>query len=400
MKNNSEKTTEGTEQQDWLRIQQQYWEAWSSLTQQILDNSTDNLEKLSNTASWSDTLEQYWQTIMPELPFNKQDIFKKFIEQGQNYFQTNEQFLKTLHNLSGIDINSSDWKQLWDHSFEELKSNFNQFVSKEHLRFLEPPINTWWRTLSSLSLLPGDFLKNFKSDIFQQPNNTLTDTIESLLSISHHSYLREWQTQVQESIRLLLQYQQSQQEYSAFFNKVGSRAIDLLRDKITMLVKEGNTVENLRDIYRLWIDCAEQAYTEFVATEDFNQINANQLNALMEWKQHERKVIDELLGALNIPTRKELDALYLRIHQMRKEIKALQMEQTGYTMEDLKYEINALRAELEVLKTTTQKPRSTAQKTPAKQSTAKKIVNPPATDKTEDTPKATKSRKTKPNLGE
>jgi len=287
MKNNSEKTTESTEQQDWLRIQQQYWEAWSSLTQQILDNSTDNLEKLSNTASWSDTLEQYWQTIMPELPFNKQDIFKKFIEQGQSYFQTNEQFLKTLHNLSGIDINSSDWKQLWDHSFEDLKNNFNQFVSKEHLRFLDPPINTWWRTLSSLSLLPGDFFKNFKSDIFQQPSNTLTDTIESLLSVSHHSYLREWQTQVQESVRLLLQYQQSQQEYTAFFNKVGSRAIDLLRDKITALVKEGNTVENLRDIYRLWIDCAEQAYTEFVATDDFNQINANQLNALMEWKQHE-----------------------------------------------------------------------------------------------------------------
>lgn len=391
MENNSEDTTEG---QDWSQVQQKYWEAWAGLTQQILDNSSDELEKLSQAASWGDTLEQYWQTIMPTLSFDKQGIFKKFIEQGQNYFHTNEQFLKTLHNLSNIDTTSADWQQLWKHSFEELKTNFNHFVSKEHLRFLEPPINTWWRTLSSLSLLPGDFFKNFKSDVFQQPTNTLTDTIESLLSVSHAGYLREWQAQIKESVHLLLQYQQSQQEYTDFFNKVGSRAIELLGDKMVSLLNKGETVEHLRDVYRLWIDCAEQAYTEFVATDEFNKINANQINTLMAWKQHERKVIDELLGALNIPTRQELDALYLRLHQMRKEIKALQMEQTNYTVENLKYEINALRAELEVVKTLTQKP---VRKTTAKKTVAQKTEKSTVTKKSENTPK---SPKTKSNSGE
>lgn len=402
MKNNSENTIEGTEQ-EWLRIQQQYWEAWSSLTQQVLETSSENVEQLSRMSSWGDTLEQYWQTIMPALSFDKQDIFKKFIEQGQSYFHTNEQFLKTLQNLSGLDTTSANWQQLWEHSFEELKNNFSNFISKEHLRFLEPPINTWWRTFSSLSLLPGDFLKNFKPEIFQQPTNTLTDTIESLLSVSHPGYLREWQAQMQESIRLLGQYQQSQQEYTLFFNKVGTRAIELLRDKTALLMKKGETIQHLREIYRLWIECAEQAYTECVATDEFNKINANQLNALMAWKQHERKVVDELLGALNIPTRQELDTLYSRLHQMRKEIKALQMEQTDYTMEDLKCEINALRAELEVLKVAAQKPAPTTtapRKTTAKKTVTKKTTDAPVGDEVENPPKPQKSPKTKPDSGE
>jgi class III poly(R)-hydroxyalkanoic acid synthase PhaE subunit len=93
---------------------------------------------------------------------------------------------------------------------------------------------------------------------------------------------------------------------------------------MTEKVKAGESFDGLRAIYNLWIDCGEEAYAELVATADFPQLQAEMVNALMRMKQHEQLMIEEIMTALNIPTRREMDTTHKRVYDLQRQVCLLQ----------------------------------------------------------------------------
>jgi polyhydroxyalkanoate synthesis regulator phasin len=69
-------------------------------------------------------------------------------------------------------------------------------------------------------------------------------------------------------------------------------------------------------------------------------------NAMMAVKRQEQKIVDEMLGALNMPTRRELDTSHRRLHQLHRQVWQLQktLEDAG-TME-LREEVAALQRQV------------------------------------------------------
>jgi polyhydroxyalkanoate synthase subunit PhaE len=57
----------------------------------------------------------------------------------------------------------------------------------------------------------------------------------------------------------------------------------------------------------LLVDCGEEAYAEFTYTKEFSDLYGRLTNALMAVKHHGRNVVDEILGALNMPTRRGMN---------------------------------------------------------------------------------------------
>jgi hypothetical protein len=74
----------------------------------------------------------------------------------------------------------------------------------------------------------------------------------------------------------------------------------------------------------LWIDCGEEAYAEVVATPDFPHLQAQMVNALMRLKRHEQVMMDEVMTALNMPTRREMDTTHKRVHELKQQLRTLQ----------------------------------------------------------------------------
>ncbi len=96
-------------------------------------------------------------------------------------------------------------------------------------------------------------------------------------------------------------------------------------------------VDSARGLYDLWVGCCEEVYAEQVMTPEYARIHGRLVNALMALKQRLSIMVDETLGALNMPTRSEVRTLQDRLQETRRENKALRRD-----LEELKARIDTL----------------------------------------------------------
>ncbi len=340
---------------DWLKLQQ-YWDSYLNMTHQAVQDTAKIAE---NASPWVNTLDVYWKTLSPLVQPQAKDVLDKFVTQGQQFFHFATTFLKVFHQAP----HDAD-PQLWQQYFDELKQTLAEFTNTQHrnLNFWGFPLANWQHAVSNLSPLPDDFFQNLKPNNFSQE---LHENVQRWLSIPGIGYTREWQDQLQESTRLWMVYQKAHQEYHNILSRVGTRTIDLMQEKAVNLQQQKKKIENLRQLYDLWIDCGEIAYAEIVNTDEYAEINARLVNTLMAWKRHERCMIDKLLGSMNMPTRKELDSLHLRLQQLRRETQILKAKQHEERINNLQDNINQLRAEVALLKNTPKKATRRPRKTPS-----------------------------------
>ncbi len=344
-------------------VSQKYWETWLSLLKQSIQHAMSQQQGVKpekmvdkthfSGSRWAEALELWWQALLPQIAPGQQDVFRKFIEQGKSYFTLNSECLLAFQQLQHLDPKSSEWQNTWEKGFATLQERFLHLrqESNDSIGFWDLPLDNWQRTLSSLSVLPSDFLEQIKADILTyERGSDVANPVESLLSVPSVGYTREWQEQLQEGIRLWLVYQKHQQNYNAQFSKIGTRTLELLYQNFKQLAEQQKIVEDLRGLYDLWVDCGEVAYAELTYTEEFAEVHGQLINSLMAWKQHERKLVDGLLGALNMPTRRDLETVTQRLHQLRRENKQLIAEQTFFNPQVLIQEVADLKSEVNLLK--------------------------------------------------
>jgi polyhydroxyalkanoate synthase subunit PhaE len=335
----------------WLQLQQQYWEMWQTLARQLLDSPPADANP--SKSPWSEMLELYWQTLSPSLTPEIRTIVRKFIDQSKNFSQFNNALLEAVQKTADSTDSdlSSPWLNAWGANFNDIYNNFSKFLTETDgsLNVWQLLQSNWWRMMM--------FSASFShSPSFTIPSGGMQENLEKLLSMPTLGYTRTWQAKWQDGIKHWQAFQTAQQDYSGILNQISLRSIELLREKTRIFTKESDAhaapemPKTMRAIYDLWVECGEEAYAEFVRTEEYAQINANLINTLMACKHYEQEMTDSLLNALNMPTRKELDTFSLRMQQMRRELKILQAKQVTGEIDILTSQINVLRAEMDTLK--------------------------------------------------
>lgn len=301
---------------DWLESQQQYLDAWKSFSQ-FIPKSKDGRTK----NPWADAMDYWWRAVSPSAPQGSEEFITKMMEQGKVYYLLSEQFIKLLKGINELNKTSKDWQALLNARFEEMKALFatTQSSTKDAMHGMLGawqllPMDTLQRTFSSVSLTPGDFLEDLKP-------GGLQNVTEKFLSIPGVGYTRESQEQTLKGIRLWSEYQKTYQEYSNAICKIGVEALECMRTRILKMDEEGKQLNSLREVYDLWVDCNEEAYAAFAYNEEFSQLYGRLTNALMALKKHERNIIDETLGALNMPTRRGINTMQKRQQDLQRECK-------------------------------------------------------------------------------
>lgn len=121
-------------------------------------------------------------------------------------------------------------------------------------------------------------------------------------------------------------YQRALHEYSQFFSGIGSESVERLRETFRRKAVNGEVTDSARTLYDTWVRTCEAVYGEHVMTPDFAGVNGQLVNAAMAVKHHVGMMVDEKLGSLNLPTRRELRTLQSRIQENRRENKRLRSE--------------------------------------------------------------------------
>ncbi|MEE8634922.1 MAG: class III poly(R)-hydroxyalkanoic acid synthase subunit PhaE [Acidiferrobacterales bacterium] len=313
---------------DWMDLQRKYWDAWSALGAQTPGSVAP--EKAINP--WADALEQWWKAAAPGTSTEVENFYTRLVEQGKTFFRLSEGLSEALRRATPDGQPLSEWQGEMEQAFTGLKEAFSGSGTDAHnmmrqlMAFWELPLDTWQRTMSSMSAVPSDFLQSLRSEELERIKPVLEGGIDRFLSIPGVGYTREWQEQLQARGRLWLDYQKANQDYLAGYAKIGTRSVGRLEQKLKQLLKDGKELTTLRELYDLWVDCCEDVYGEYIATDEYADLRARLVNSLMALKHHGSTMVDAVLGAMNMPTQREVSTLQCRLQETRRDSKALRAE--------------------------------------------------------------------------
>lgn len=173
-----------------------------------------------------------------------------------------------------------------------------------------PPLDYWGRLAGHGKQPPPD-------------QASLMSQLEALLRMPGLGYTRERQEFFQELSRLWLRYERAYGEYAAYCAETARRSVERLRERLTGEFANGGGPTSIRALYDTWAACSEEVYAERVATDDYMRLHGRMVNALMAYRGHASRLLDEWAKAADMPTREEVDALHRKLEDMRRELREL-----------------------------------------------------------------------------
>ncbi len=350
---------------DWLDTQRQFIETWQNFYK--LAQTTGAVTDFQNQSSVADTSNYWWKLVSGSLTQDGVDLVNKMQEQGKLFYFISEQLTNILNSFNQANKLTSEWQSAVTSTFDQIKQMFsdaqndsNHIVHQMLGSWQLLPLDTLQRTMSTSSFMPGDIFQGIKSEDME----AVTD---KFLSMPGVGYTRESQEKIQHGIKLWNDYQKVSQEYNNEIYKIAIVALDDMKERIFKMAQEGKQINSIRQIYDIWVDCNEDAYASFSMSPEFSDIYGRMTNSLMAVKHHGRNIVDEILGAMSMPTRRGMNTLQKRQQEMRREHK-----QTIKRVEVLEKELSDNRQkQSRIVKTITDEPKISASK-PARNSVAKK----------------------------
>jgi class III poly(R)-hydroxyalkanoic acid synthase PhaE subunit len=313
----------------WLDAQKHYMDAWMQMSQPGKSwPGAQTPFAWGGPGAWTDPMQQWTRLMTQALPPGSQDASTRLFDLGKSFLSMGETIWRLLQQGKDFTGQEIDWLEAMKNAFSTACGGTG-LVGQDtdpwsgFATFWGLPMNTWKRFACSFSPLPGALEKSLRPEGAAVPSD-MTRAIRQMLSMPPVGYTREWQEQAQEWAQLYLEYAKAMQEFAQLLGKVSQRAAELFSQKLAGLLKEGKSLEGLRAAYNLWIDCGEEAYAEVMGTPDFPHLQAQMVNALMRLKHHEQTMMDEVMTALNMPTRRELDTTHQRVHGLQQQLGAMQ----------------------------------------------------------------------------
>jgi poly[(R)-3-hydroxyalkanoate] polymerase subunit PhaE len=342
----------------WADVQRRSWDAWSSVARTALTAapaSGAGESKVDPWRLWRESLSQWQAAFGPQSARSVQELYGRLMEQGFSYLRVSEELFKAFQNVEAAYKAGADWMTAVNRSFEQAKDAFSKACADSTgaaqgcMALLGLPMDTWRRVVSSLSLFPGDFLQLLKQEDVRHVADALRLRFEQFLSIPALGYTRESQEQVQEGMRYWVEYEEALRKYTTVFAKVGVRALDLFQRKFLEAASSEQRPDTVRALYDQWVDCAEKAYAEVVSTGEYEELSAAVINSSMALKRHGQLMVDEMLSAMNMPSRRELNTAHERIHRLNREVMALQEQARKTGAADLSKAVEKIEQTVESL---------------------------------------------------
>jgi len=319
---------------DWQEAQRRYLEAIAAFGK---SSGADPLNP------WAGALDYWWKSVAPAVADSEKAMFGNLVNQSKTFLGLADQFGKMM--AAAAQGKDGDWKTILDQHLEMMKAGMSGKpgapAGQPLAAFWQLPLDTWERTLSSLSAMPGDMFKGFK-------DGSPPPAADRFPSIPGIGYTKEMQDQFQRGAQLWAEYQKHLSEYQALLSAAGVRAVDILRERVAKLGAEGGKIRSLREIYDLWVDCNEDAYAELVYSNEYAEKYGRMVNALMAFKRHAQMLVDEGLATLNMPTQRGMDTMQKRQSEMRRDLRAAEQRQKADSdaIEKLRRELEALKRDM------------------------------------------------------
>lgn len=308
--------------------------------------------------NWMGALNSTYDTFSKNIPgaVNK-DAFKNFFEGSQSYLKMQEFWQPAFEAFKNGQFNAETLKKFyspeayknvteqlfnsWFHT-ANMKDVFDASIKKIHEFFttqnnLGKEYTAAFKNIANEypQLISGDFAK--LTDMYKNANNVFSKSFEPVLKLAGAG---KEKVAIEENIALLdkiaeFSVKQAQLQYHLYTttqNAVETTSKKAF-EKFEKLSPEAAKAESFNEFYNEWIKTNEDLFTALFASEDFSKLKGEMLNISMDVKSHFEKQFENVFGVYPVVFRSEADELYKTIHDLKKQVKALEARLGGGSVE-------------------------------------------------------------------
>lgn len=301
-------TAASTEQnKDWFGTQQQYWDAWFDQQRKFFGGQGQTAPS-GMQGPWADFFKEWQDTVFSGGKAANTEAFGQyFAKAGEQYLNMMQQFYQATGQAKPLDQMTKEWTDTLQKFFSgAFQANSQPFdVSGAYQSFMDSAAKM------GQGLAPG----------FQSGKNPFSnfDPLGSFTSMPGLGYTREKQDELNRLYHQWVEYQQKSRAYDAAMSKVGLDAVRKFQEFLANPPEGQEPLKSLKEIYTKWVDVCEDIYAKYAMSDEYIALYGETVNALMAFKKQQNKLTDDMLGQLNMPTRKEIDSLHERMHALRRE---------------------------------------------------------------------------------
>ena len=335
--------TEQAEQmlKTWTAAQKIVWDSWQDLagrtvggTQKPQDFTLNPMEWFqSSMATWTDPsgvardagrqvfgsqhammrnlemLTKAWQMIAPKLDAGE-DWRSALSSFSTDWF---EQLGGAPGSLSDM---AEDTKALW------------QSYAKEWAPLLQPWLSsaiqaTGTGHLGEMMLGGSEGISRF---LMMEQDEFPAAPFGGLAEIPSVGLAREHQAKILRAFDAYVDMRKVMLEFNKLTVGALNQAMESLMETLIEKGKQGEKIESVRELNRLWLDTADDVFTKMYASEEYLKAQHQLSKTGMTYKIRQQDVVEMVLKGMNLPTRSELDDAYKTLYELRKEVKSLRKE--------------------------------------------------------------------------
>lgn len=285
------------------------------------------------------------------------------MDAANGFVRLSKEIFAALQKMGEGVQDGGEWTQALDRSIQQAKALFSgkdaSKVAVDPMAAWSQPLQAWAKMVQDNPLFSSSMLQSMLGG--NQPSGLsqgmggmggmggMDEWFQKLAGMPGLGPNREKQERMQHAMRDLMVYQKAFQQFQTLTNQVNVKALDLLHKKLLERGATNTPVESLRDLYVLWVDCSEEVNGELMRGALFQQANSEMVNALMRVQRNAQTAMDEMLGALNLPTRKELNSSHRQVHELKHRVRALEEEIKLLRTQDHTAELRSIRDDLDRL---------------------------------------------------
>jgi class III poly(R)-hydroxyalkanoic acid synthase PhaE subunit len=288
----------------WQEAARQYMEAWTGDAAAIAQTtSAQFLGAQELLLRFTDFSTRMWKAVAPKIEAGDdwQAALEKTIQ------ETSQAWLQAPANVMGI---AGDMGDLWRLYLRQWES------------FGKP-----WETLARgapemyARAAGGD--RSAMQALGEDVHEAYQQTLGRLVASPNLGIARDFSRKLQEGFDAWVTYQMAYAEYSTVLSEIWDEAFNKFTQDLLAKAEADEQITSVRELTLLWTRGAEQVFTENFRSEAYVLAQGKVLNASMNYRLHEREIIEAFLKTYDLPTRSELDEAHRRIYELNREVKAL-----------------------------------------------------------------------------
>jgi len=292
---------------EWQKLTMQSVQAWGSAVDPIARSTAEQfISAQGNVLRFLNLAARAWETAAPKMKSGED--WQKALNDTLDEFRKRWVDLPTEMSAMSQDVESM-WKLYMD----------------QWRAFGQPWENVWMRAPSLWGrTATGDTSALFElTDVY---HSAYKQTLGRLATSPNLGMTREFNARLMEGFDAFTVLNLANAEYMAVVSEIWESAFKQFGEDLANLVEKGEKIENVRDLVTFWTRGAENVFLKAFRTERYTLAQGKLLNANMQYRISQRRIMEKTLDAFDMPTRTEVDEAHRRIYELKKEVKALKKQ--------------------------------------------------------------------------